>query len=285
MSRPESRHDTRPPETSRPGPTPVRERAASVPEPRPSELADPALEVRDLRAGYGGVEALHGVSLSVPARGVVAVLGPNGAGKSTLLRVISGRTPATSGSVWLRGQDVTGRSAERLSRAGLCSVPEGRGVFANLTVAENLRMWTHRPGAERKRIEEVAYARFPRLAERRKQLAGTLSGGEQQMLAMSRALTTDPDVLLLDEISMGLAPVIVAELYEVVQQIAQDGVPVLLVEQFARTALQVADSAVLVVDGAVVSQGTPEAVGELVVAAYLHAEPAAGQATAVPQPR
>jgi branched-chain amino acid transport system ATP-binding protein len=164
-----------------------------------------ALELRGVDAGYGRLQVLHGVDLAVPERGVVALLGPNGAGKSTLLRVASGRTAPTAGQVLLRGQDVTGRSPEQLSRSGLCSVPEGRAVFPNLTVAENLRMWTYRPGVSRREVEEQAYARFPRLGERRRQLAGRLSGGEQQMLAMSRALTAQPDVLLLDEVSMGLA--------------------------------------------------------------------------------
>ena len=240
-----------------------------MPAPRTSTDLEPALELRGIRAGYGRVEVLHGVDLAVPSRGVVALLGPNGAGKSTLLRVAGGRTTPTSGEVRLRGQDVTGRSAQRLARAGLCSVPEGRGVFPNLTVTENLRMWTHRSGVRRAQVEEQAYARFPRLGERRRQLAGTLSGGEQQMLAMSRALTTDPDVLLLDEISMGLAPVVVAELYDVVRQVAADGVPVLLVEQFARTALEVADVAVVLTGGRVRASGTPDEVRDLVVDAYL----------------
>jgi branched-chain amino acid transport system ATP-binding protein len=232
-----------------------------------------------VRAGYGRVQVLHGVDLVVPPRGVVALLGPNGAGKSTLLRVVSGRTPLTSGSVLLHGAPITGRSTERLARAGLCSVPEGRGVFPNLTVAENLRMWTHRPGATRSAVEQAAFARFPRLAERRRQLAGTLSGGEQQMLAMSRALTTEPDVLLLDEISMGLAPVVVAELFDLVRTIAAEGTPVLLVEQFARTALEVADVAVVLAGGRVRAAGTPDEVRDLVVDAYLSAD------TPVPLPR
>jgi branched-chain amino acid transport system ATP-binding protein len=243
--------------------------APAVPLPRSATPPVPALELRGVRAGYGKVEVLHGVDLVVPARGVIALLGPNGAGKTTLLRVASGRTPASSGEVLLRGAALDGRSAERLARAGLCSVPEGRGVFPNLTVAENLRMWTHRPGTSRRKVEEQAFARFPRLAERRGQLAGTLSGGEQQMLAMSRALTTDPDVLLLDEISMGLAPVVVEELYAVVADVAREGTPVLLVEQFARTALEVADTAVVLAGGRVRASGTPDEVRDLVVEAYL----------------
>jgi branched-chain amino acid transport system ATP-binding protein len=228
-----------------------------------------SLELRRVNAGYGKVGVLHDVDLVVPDRGIVALLGPNGAGKSTLLRVASGRTEPTSGTVVLRGEDVTGRSPERLARTGLCSVPEGRAIFPNLSVADNLRMWTYRPGLVRRDVEEQAYARFPRLGERRKQLAGSLSGGEQQMLAMSRALTTDPDMLLLDEISMGLAPVIVDELFELVTAIARDGTPVLLVEQFATTALEVADLAYVLAAGRMRASGTPDEVRDLVVDAYL----------------
>ena len=240
----------------------------SLPAPRASQEQTPALELRGVRAGYGKVEVLHDVDLVVPARGIVALLGPNGAGKSTLLRVASGRTPVTAGEVLLRSEPLGGRSPERLARTGLCSVPEGRGVFPNLTVADNLRMWTHR-GVRRSEVEQQAFARFPKLAQRRSQLAGTLSGGEQQMLAMSRALTTNPDVLLLDEISMGLAPLVVEELFALVAVIAQEGVPVLLVEQFARTALEVADSAVVLTGGRIRAVGTPDEVRDLVVDAYL----------------
>jgi branched-chain amino acid transport system ATP-binding protein len=229
-----------------------------------------SLELRGISAGYGRVAVLHDVSLAVPSRGVLALLGPNGAGKSTLLRVASGRTAPTRGSVHLRGEDVTGRSPERLARTGLCSVPEGRAVFPNLTVADNLRMWTFRPGVKRREVEEQAFARFPRLKERRSQLAGRLSGGEQQMLAMSRALTADPDVLLLDEISMGLAPVVAAELFGLVRQIADDGTPVLLVEQFARSALEVADTVAVMAQGRIRVTGTPEEVRDRVLETYLH---------------
>ncbi|MCU1593347.1 MAG: transporter related [Frankiales bacterium] len=231
-----------------------------------------ALELRGVSAGYGRVAVLHDIDLAVPPYGVLALLGSNGAGKSTLLRVASGRTSPSSGQVLLRGTDVTGRSPERLSRTGLCSVPEGRAVFPNLTVTENLRMWTYRPGVSRKAVEEQAFARFPRLKERRKQLAGRLSGGEQQMLAMTRALTAEPDVLLLDEISMGLAPVVAAELFGLVRQIADDGTPVLLVEQFARTALEIADSVAVMAQGHIRVTGTPEEVRDQVLETYLHTD-------------
>jgi branched-chain amino acid transport system ATP-binding protein len=232
-----------------------------------------SLELRGVQAGYGRVAVLHDVDLVVPDRGVLALLGPNGAGKSTLLRVASGRTVPTKGQVLLHGEDVTGRSPERLARTGLCSVPEGRGVFPNLTVSDNLRMWTFRPGVTRKEVQEQAFARFPKLKERRKQLAGRLSGGEQQMLALSRALTAKPDVLLLDEIGMGLAPVVAAELFRLVRQIADDGTPVLLVEQFARSALEVADTVAVLSQGRIRLTGSPDEVRDRVLETYLHADP------------
>ena len=231
-----------------------------------------ALELRGINAGYGRLAVLHDVDLALPERGVLALLGPNGAGKSTLLRVASGRTAPVSGTVLLHGRDVSGKSPERLSRIGLCSVPEGRAVFPNLTVSDNLRMWTFRPGVDRKAVEEQTYARFPQLKARRRQLAGKLSGGEQQMLAMSRALTAQPDVLLLDEISMGLAPVIAAELFAVVRQIADAGTPVLLVEQFARSALQIADTVAVMSQGRIRLTGSPDEVRDRVLETYLHAE-------------
>jgi branched-chain amino acid transport system ATP-binding protein len=220
-----------------------------------------ALELLGLRAGYGSIEVLHGVSLEVQPATVVAMLGPNGAGKSTTLKVCSGTIAPTDGCLHVGGVHVNGADAASLAKAGVCRIPEGRGVFPNLTVAENLRMW--QGDADR------CYSRFPRLAERRTQLAGTLSGGEQQMLAMSRALTTDPAVLLLDEISMGLAPLIVGELYDVVRGLAADGIAILLVEQFAQTALAVADYAVILTHGEVTRRGTPAEVEEHLSAAYL----------------
>jgi branched-chain amino acid transport system ATP-binding protein len=167
------------------------------------------------------------------------------------------------------GQDVTRWHPERLTRAGLCTIPEGRGVFPNLTVAENLQMWTYRGRLRRKEIEERAYAKFPILGSRRKQVAGTLSGGEQQMLSMSRALSTDPQLLLLDEISMGLAPLIVAELYAVVASLAADGLTILVVEQSARTALDVADRAAVMANGRIALAGTPDVVADSVLDIYL----------------
>src|SRR5437879_3538820 len=172
----------------------------------------PALELRDVRAAYGRIEVLHGVSLVVPTGSVFALLGPNGAGKSTTLKVASGRLTPSSGCVHVAGTHVNGASPQKLVRAGVCSIPEGRGIFPNLTVAENIRMMTYKGGLTASEVQVQAYARFPKLGQRRTQLAGTLSGGEQQMLAMARALTTDPSLLLLDEISMGIAPLTRAEL-------------------------------------------------------------------------
>jgi len=200
---------------------------------------------------------------------VVALLGANGAGKSTTLKVASGRLRPSAGTVRLAGKDVTRWHPERLTRAGLCTIPEGRGVFPNLTVIENLQMWTYRGGLRRREIEERAYAKFPILSQRRKQVAGTLSGGEQQMLAMSRALSTEPKLLLLDEISMGLAPLIVAELYAVVANLAAGGLTILVVEQSARTALDVADRAAVMANGRIALAGTPDVIADSVLDIYL----------------
>lgn len=229
----------------------------------------PALELCDVRAAYGRIEVLRGVTLVVPPGCIFALLGPNGGGKSTTLRVASGRMTPTAGCVHVSGTHVNGVAPERLVRAGVCSIPEGRGIFPNLTVAENLRMMTYRGGVRMDDVAERAYARFPRLAQRRTQLAGSMSGGEQQMLAMARALGTDPSLLLLDEISMGLAPLIVAELYELVAQLAGDGISILVVEQFARTALAVADYAGIMVQGRIIRVGQPQDITDDVSAAYL----------------
>jgi branched-chain amino acid transport system ATP-binding protein len=212
---------------------------------------------------------LHGVDLTVPAGSVFALLGPNGAGKSTLLKVLGGRVAHTHGTVRIGDRTVGRRPAEDLVREGLCSIPEGRGVFPNLTVRENLRIWTYRGGVSMADVEARAYEAFPRLRDRQRQLAGTLSGGEQQMLAISRAIVTRPRVLLLDELSMGLAPLIVADLYELVGRLAGDGMTVLLVEQFVTTALAVADRAAIMVHGRIVQQGTPDEMAHAAFGAYL----------------
>jgi branched-chain amino acid transport system ATP-binding protein len=231
-------------------------------------MTEALLELKGLRAAYDQIEVLHGVDLAVAAGTVVAVLGPNGAGKTTMMNVIGGLPPASAGEVRIAGRDVTNADPTDLARRGVCSIPEGRGVFPNLTVRENLWMVTY-AGVSRAEVEEQAYARFPRLSERRAQAAGTMSGGEQQMLAMARALTSDPALLLLDELSMGLAPLIVEELYDIVGKLAAGGVTVLCIEQFAQTVLGVADLAAVMLQGRIVKVGLPADIEADLAAAYL----------------
>ena len=218
---------------------------------------NPVLHLVDVRAAYGRIEVLHGVDLALPTGAVMALLGPNGAGKTTLLKVASAQLRATSGHVHLGGVHVNDAAPDALARAGLCTIPEGRSVFPNLTVLENLRLVAY-AGVPAEHVYETAFARFPRLYERAHQLAGAMSGGEQQMLAMARALATNPVVLLVDELSMGLAPLVVKELYEVIIALAAEGVSVLVVEQFADAALAVADRAAVLVHGRVVATGRPD---------------------------
>ncbi len=228
----------------------------------------PVLELRRVHAAYGQIEVLHGIDLAVANGAVLALLGPNGAGKSTTLRVASGQMEPTKGCFHVLGRHVNGMRPDKLARAGLCTLPDGRGIFPNLTVTENLRLMTF-GGPSRSHVEEMAFGRFPRLKERRHQVAGTLSGGEQQMLAMARTLSVEPAVLLLDEISMGLAPMIVAELYGLVAQIAAEGVAVILAEQFAATALSVATDVAVVVQGRIVASGKPDELPDDLSDAYL----------------
>ena len=230
--------------------------------------AAPLLELRGIRGGYGPIEVLHGVDLAVEEGKVYALLGPNGAGKSTTLKVCSGQIVPTAGELRYDGHPVNTTTPDALARLGVCTIPEGRGIFPNLTVHDNLLMMTQ-TGVSMEQVEAVAYERFPRLDERRRQLAGTMSGGEQQMLAMARALATDPAVLLLDELSMGLAPLIVGELYELVARVAQTGVSILVVEQFARTVLGVADVAAIMLHGTIEQVGAPEEIEEQLTSAYL----------------
>jgi len=231
-------------------------------------LSTPVLELRGVKAAYGRIEVLHGVDIVVPDRSVVALLGPNGAGKTTTLKVASGQMRPTEGCVHIAGKHVNGVAPDALSRAGVCSIPEGRGIFPNLTVLENLRMVTY-GGVGQREAEERTYEQFPKLKQRRTQVAGTMSGGEQQMLALARAVATDPALLTLDEISMGLAPLIVAELYDLVAQIAASGVAILVVEQFAQTALRVADYAAVMAQGKIRSFGQPADIEEELQSAYL----------------
>jgi branched-chain amino acid transport system ATP-binding protein len=198
------------------------------------------LRVERLSVAYGGVRALCDVSLVVPEGGVVALLGANGAGKTTTLRTISGLVRPQSGRIYFDGQPIDGWAPHKIARRGLLHVPEGRGVFPSLTVRENLEMASYRLAAAGDPFAEGARL-FPVLGQRADQPAGSLSGGEQQMLAMARVLMTRPRLVLLDEISMGLAPIIVAQLYDAVRAMPEAGITVLLVEQYISTALDIAD--------------------------------------------
>jgi branched-chain amino acid transport system ATP-binding protein len=228
----------------------------------------PLLEFRGVRAAYEEVEVLHGIDAAFEEGSVTAVLGANGAGKSTLLALAAGIMAPTHGEVRFDGERIKAGTPSTLARRGLCLIPEGRGVFPNLTVGENLWVMTHR-GATRRHVEQCAFDRFPRLADRKDQQAGTLSGGEQQMLSLARALATSPRLLLLDELSMGLAPIVVDELYRHVAQLAAEGVTVVVVEQFARTALSVASSAIVMANGRIVQTGAASAVEAVLHSAYL----------------
>jgi branched-chain amino acid transport system ATP-binding protein len=231
--------------------------------------APPILELIDIHAGYGRIEVLRGVNLAVPRGSVVALLGPNGAGKTTTLKVASGQMEATRGHVHIGGVHTNKVASEKLARAGVCTIPEGRGIFPNLTVDENLRLFAYAGRGSESEIRESSFTRFPRLAERQYQMAGRLSGGEQQMLAMARALSTAPSLLLLDELSMGLAPLIVEELYTIVGQLADEGVSVLVVEQFAKTALAVAEFGAVMVNGRIIAMGQPQDIEAELSEAYL----------------
>jgi branched-chain amino acid transport system ATP-binding protein len=218
--------------------------------------ATPALEIAGLQTGYGRTTILRDLALTVPSGQVTALLGPNGAGKSTLLRAICGFLPATKGTVRLFGEDVTGLAPHRRFGMGLCLIPEGRGVFRSLTVRENLAMQAGRRG-EKLAIERATTA-FPILGQRLRQLAGTLSGGQQQMLAMAAAYVRDPRLVLVDEASLGLAPIVVDEIFEFLQRLTADGGSLLLVDQFATRALGMAASASVLRRGEVVYQGAAD---------------------------
>ncbi|GAA0634533.1 ABC transporter ATP-binding protein [Sporichthya brevicatena] len=215
-----------------------------------------SFRLRGVRAGYAGVPVLDGIDLTVPDRSVVALLGVNGAGKTTLLRAASGLIPLTEGTLEHDGDDVTGLRVEDLARRGICHVPEGRGVFPNLTVAHNLLLFA-KPGRHDEALKRAVDA-FPRLGERLTQLAGTMSGGEQQMLALARAYVQSPKVVLLDEVSMGLAPKIVDEIFAFLERLAAEGASLLLVEQYVERALAVADVVYLIDHGRVAFCGEPQ---------------------------
>ncbi len=235
-------------------------------------MSEPILSVRDLRVAYGRVRAVRGVDLEVPAGGLVTLVGANGAGKSSIIGAVTGVVRTSGGRVLLAGRDVTRKPAHRLVRSGLVQVPEGRQVLASLTVEENLQLgaWHVARGRVPGALDAV-YARFPILAERRGLPAGSLSGGEQQMLAIGRALVTGPRIVLLDEPSMGLAPKVVDEVFAVVREIRAAGTAVLLVEQNARRALEAADHGYVLARGEVVTSGPADRLlaDPEVVAAYL----------------
>jgi branched-chain amino acid transport system ATP-binding protein len=232
------------------------------------EAAPAPLALRGVGAAYGRIEVLHGVDVAVPRHGVATLLGPNGAGKTTTLSVMCGLLRPTRGCRHVEGRHVNDAEAEELARMGVCHIREGRSVFPNLNVSDNLVVAAS-CGAEVARVEEVAYTLFPRLAERRHQQAGTLSGGEKQMLSLARGLGTDPAVLLIDELSMGLAPMVVSELYEAVAHVASRGVSVLVVEQFAGVGLRFADEAYVMAHGVVTYAGPSAGADDAVRAAYL----------------
>jgi branched-chain amino acid transport system ATP-binding protein len=228
------------------------------------------LALHNVRAGYGRIEVLHGVDLEVKHGTITALLGPNGAGKTTTLSVMSGLLAPTSGCRHVAGAHCNRADASELARLGICHVREGRSVFPNLSVADNLTVAAS-AGAPIERVTEVAYTLFPRLAERRHQLAGTLSGGEMQMLALARGLGADPCVLLVDELSIGLAPMIVDELYEVVTEVAESGVSVLIVEQFAAVGLRYATHAYVMTNGVVMWSGPSAEAEKALHSAYFGA--------------
>ncbi|MDO5145017.1 MAG: ABC transporter ATP-binding protein [bacterium] len=215
------------------------------------------LELQDLHVSYGGIQALKGISLQVEQGQIVSLIGANGAGKSTTLRAISGLERANAGKIIYNGQDITGKPSKYMVEQGLIMVPEGRRIFPDMTVLENLKI-----GAYLRRDKEISkdiqhmYELFPRLKERAWQMAGTLSGGEQQMLAVGRALMSHPKLLMMDEPSLGLAPLVVRDIFRIIERIRESGVTVLLIEQNANAALKIADRGYVLETGSIALEGT-----------------------------
>ena len=218
------------------------------------------LEIKDLEVYYGMIQAIKGVSFEVNEGEVIALIGANGAGKTTILHTVTGLLEAKSGSVTFDGKNITKVPAHKIVSMGMAHVPEGRRVFANLTVLQNLRMgaYTRKDKDEIEETLKTVYQRFPRLEERQNQLAGTLSGGEQQMLAMGRALMSHPRIILMDEPSMGLSPIFVNEILNIIQEVSAGGTTVLLVEQNAKKALSISDRAYVLETGKIVLEGDAE---------------------------
>jgi branched-chain amino acid transport system ATP-binding protein len=223
------------------------------------------LDLTNISAGYETGLVLRDVSLTVPASSVVALLGANGAGKTTLLRVASGQLQPTAGTLRLDGRDLTGARSEKLARHGLCHVPEGRGIFPSLSVADNIRLQAP-AGVDRKKVVAQAVDAFPRLGERLDQRAGTMSGGEQQMLALARAYVCNPKVVLLDEVSMGLAPKVVDEIFSYLRELARTGISLLVVEQYVSRALELADYVYILDRGRLTYVGEPSEISEETIA-------------------
>ena len=234
------------------------------------------LKVTDLKVSYGGIEALKGISFDVEQGQIVTLIGANGAGKSTTLRSISGLVKPASGSINFMGQDITNLTPQRIVSTGISLVPEGRRVFANLTVKENLKIGAYLR-QDKDEIEETIkdiYRRFPRLKEREWQLAGTLSGGEQQMLAVGRAMMARPKLMMMDEPSLGLAPLVVKDIFSIIRDLKSEGITILLIEQNANAALRCADIGLVLETGSITMTGTGESLlsDERVKAAYLGAD-------------
>lgn len=218
------------------------------------------LEVKDLEVYYGMIQALKGISFEVNEGEVIALIGANGAGKTTTLHTITGLLPAKKGSVLFEGKDITKVPGHKIVSMGMAHVPEGRRIFAQLSVLQNLRMgaYTRKDKDEIEATLKMVYERFPRLEERQNQMAGTLSGGEQQMLAMGRALMSQPAIILMDEPSMGLSPIFVNEIFDIIKKVSQSGTTVLLVEQNAKKALAIADRAYVLETGMISLEGNAE---------------------------
>jgi len=231
--------------------------------------SEPLLRVENLAVRYGAAQSLFDVTIDIPANGTLAVLGSNGAGKSTLARALSGLVPSSGGRIRFAGKDITKWSPTRIRRAGLIHMPEGRGVFPGLTVLENLRMALTTERGDKDAALDHAFELFPVLGQRRKQLAGTLSGGEQQMLSLARALMVMPKLVIADEMSLGLAPKLVDVVFESLGKMRDAGVAVLMIEQFASRALAFADQAIILQRGTVTWSGRAADAGEELLRAYL----------------
>ena len=239
------------------------------------------LTVKNLEVSYGMIQAIKGISFEVNEGEIIALIGANGAGKTTTLQTITGLLPAKKGTVLLEGRDITRMPGHQIVSMGMTHVPEGRRIFAQFSVLQNLRMgaYTRKDKGEVEKTLKKIYQRFPRLEERKGQLAGTLSGGEQQMLAIGRALMSHPKIILMDEPSMGLSPILVNEIFDIIREVSRGGTTVLLVEQNARKALAIADRAYVMETGRIVLEGRADALmkDESVKRAYL------GEAEKVPQ--